>query len=667
MNGLKKRIFSILPLALPVALSAAEAPKPAAQPNILWLTAEDANVTCFGCYGNQVGGATTPNIDKLAAEGFLYRNAFATAPVCAASRSSWITGIHSLSTGTYNMRSSYPIPHDQIEYYPDALRRAGYFCSNHVKRDYNISGRSDRDCWDSDEEYGWRKRAPGQPFFCVINFMESHESRAMGSVEGTRHDPSKVVLQQYHPDVSTIRKNYALYEDAVENMDKRVGMALAALKEAGLEDDTIVIFCTDHGGVLPFSKHYATEAGLHSPFIIRIPEKFKQLWPADKPGTVVDRLVSFVDMPKTWLSMAQAKIPDNMQGKIILGPQTEPEPEYVFAYRGRMDERYDEVRVVRDKRFIYIKNYQPYVRWGQFNKYPARLAAWKAWENHFKAGKCNEITGRFWKTKPWVEELYDCQTDPDCVKNLSEQPEFQPVLTRMRSALTEWQLKIHDAGLLPESEMLRRAQVNKTTIYQMVRDPKLYNLSAYLTAADVALAEGAANLPQLTGYLSDPDSCLRYWGACGMVMADKLDAVAKAALKKCLTDESHDVRAMAAWALIKAGDEAEGQACLIEMIQQNSLASCRVLNVIDWMGVNKAPYMPAIEAMPKGAGGKKVSDRVSPKYSNAMREVLLALDQSTGPKKEKLDKKRGVIAKDEEFIKNRELNPNAVDDTAAEE
>ena len=95
---------------------------------------------------------------------------------------------------------------------------------------------------------------------------------------------------------------------------------------------------------MPRSKHFIYEAGLHSPLIIRIPEKFKYLWPAEKPGMAVDRLVSFLDMPKTWLSIAQAPIPEIMQGRIFLGPQTEPEPQYAFAFRGRMDERFDESR-----------------------------------------------------------------------------------------------------------------------------------------------------------------------------------------------------------------------------------------------------------------------------------------------------------------------------------
>jgi len=627
-----------LVLAWPLLLGAATN-----QPNILWLVAEDANVKWFGCYGS--AEATTPNIDRLAREGFRYVNAFATAPVCAASRSGWITGLYSLSTGTYQMRSRYDIPHDLIHYYPDELRQAGYFCSNHTKTDYNIGGRPDMECWNSDEEYGWKLRQPGQPFFCVINYAQSHESRAFGSVENTRHDPAKVVLEKYHPDIPDIRKNYALYEDAVENMDKHIGLALAELKRAGLADDTIVIFCTDHGGVLPRSKHYTYEAGLHSPLIIRIPEKYKYLWPAEKPGRPVDRLVSFLDMTKTWLSLAQAPIPGIMQGKIFLGPQTEPEPEFTFSYRGRMDERYDETRVVRDKRFIYIKNYQPYVKWGQHLNYLWSMAAMQAWAQSFKDGKGNDTTGLFFKTKPWVEELYDCSNDTDCVTNLSTRPEFQPVVARMRQALVDWQLNIHDAGLLPEGEMVRRAAEHHTTIYQMVRDPKVYNLPAYLAAADVALAKDEANLKTLTGYLSDADSGIRYWGVCGLLMLDRPDGAALQALKDCLHDESHDVRAMAAGVLIKAGDTQDGQNCLLQLINQRSYATLRVLDVIDWMGVDTAPYLPAIQLLKpfKSDGSDDAQECIT-----LMKNYLL------NPDKKPSLMGRGVIEEDEAWLRKAE-------------
>ena len=589
------------------------------RPNILWLVGEDANVNWFGCYGSAT--ATTRNIDRLAQAGFRYANVFATAPVCAPSRSTWITGLHALSLGTGNMRSRYDIPHDQIRYYPDYLRQAGYYCSNHRKTDYNIGGRPDTDCWDSDKIYGWRFRPPGSPFFCVINFFESHESRALGAISNTRHDSAKVTLQKYHPDDPAIRKNYALYEDAVQNMDEAVGMVLEKLKQDGLESNTIVIFCTDNGGVMPRSKHYTYDDGLHLPLIIRIPEKFKSLWPAAKPGATVDGLISGVDFPKTWLSLASARIPGNLQGRIFLGPQTEPAPEYVFAYRDRMDERYDMERVVRDQRYLYIKNYQPYVRWGQHLTYLWSMTATVAWEQCYRAGKCSPVTGQFFETKPWVEELYDCRTDPDCVTNLSTVAAGRPVLERMRKALTDWQLSIHDPGLLPENELLQRAAAHRMTIYQMIRTPGLYPLPKYLAAADLALAPDPANLNALVEYLGDPDPGLRYWGACGWVMARAQPPAAVKALQACLSDTSPDVRAMAAWALIRSGNRKDGQECLISQLQHKDAATLRVLNIIDWMGGETSPYLPAIRAM--APGEKSFSSDDVPAGIASMRDYLL--------------------------------------------
>ncbi|MFV1996063.1 MAG: sulfatase, partial [Verrucomicrobiales bacterium] len=380
------------------------------KPNILWITSEDNNVTWLGCYGNPQ--ADTPVLDKLAAEGFRYTNCFANAPVCAPSRSTWITGVNAVSMGTHPMRSRYEIPHDRIKYYPDYLVAAGYFVSNHTKTDYNIGGRDDKECWDSRERFAWREREPGQPFFCVINHTESHESKAFGDVTNTTFDPAKVKLAAYHPDIEPIRQNYAHYHDAVKKMDTRIGEVLAQLEEDGLAQDTIVVYCSDHGGVLPRSKRFLFDSGIHAPLIVRIPEKFKHLWPAAKPGDSVDRLVSFLDMPKTWLSLAGAEVPSIMQGRIFLGADKEQERDFHVAFRGRMDERYDNVRAVRGKRFLYIRNYMPFAPWGQHLNYLWKMVATQAWEEHYLAGKTDAVTGRFFGVKPYTEELYDTRGDP---------------------------------------------------------------------------------------------------------------------------------------------------------------------------------------------------------------------------------------------------------------
>ncbi|CAA6678235.1 MULTISPECIES: sulfatase-like hydrolase/transferase [unclassified Lentimonas] len=136
---------------------------PLERPNILWLTSEDNNIAWVGCYGNP--NAKTPNIDQLADDGFQYMHAYASAPVCAPSRSTWITGINAISMGTHPMRSRYDIPHDLIAYYPDQLRANGYYVGNDKKTDYNIGGRPDSDCWDNPNKVDWKALKQQQPFF----------------------------------------------------------------------------------------------------------------------------------------------------------------------------------------------------------------------------------------------------------------------------------------------------------------------------------------------------------------------------------------------------------------------------------------------------------------------------------------------------------------------
>ncbi|WP_430935669.1 sulfatase-like hydrolase/transferase [Saccharicrinis sp. 156] len=559
------------------------------KPNILWLTSEDNSADWLGCYGNP--HSNSPNIDKLAQDGFQYMNAFANAPVCAPSRSTWITGIMAVSMGTQHMRSYYPIPHHKIKYYPDYLRAEGYHCANYKKKDYNIGGRKNAS-WDNDSILNWESLKNSQPFFQVINMGESHESRAFGDVYNTQHDPKKTRLRKYHPDVPGMRENYAHYHDAIHKMDAKVGNMLAKLDEMGMTENTIVVYVSDHGGVLPRSKRFLFANSLHCPLVVRIPKQFKELWPANKPGTKIDRLVSFVDMPKTWVSLAGGTPPEYMQGKVFLGPQAEPEAPFHMAFRGRMDERVDNARALCDDRYLYIRNYMPYVPWMQHLDYLWTMEATKAWEKAIGDGKASEIQARFFSPKVWTEELYDMQKDPDCTANLIDNPEVENMAVKMRKHLRKKQMEIYDAGLLPESEMVRLANENNTTIYEMVRNPGLYHVEAILDAADLALEKDRANLPELRKLLENPNLGLRYWGMIGCFLLDDQPAGLK-----MINDESHEVRAMAAWTLIKTGKKEKGIQCITDMINERSYAMLTLMNMVEWIGEDGKALMPAVKAI----------------------------------------------------------------------
>jgi arylsulfatase A-like enzyme len=581
-------------LACLLLLSAAFA---ADRPNILWLTCEDNNVNWVGCYGNP--HAETPHIDKLAGQGFQYMHCYANAPVCAPSRSTWITGVHATSMGTHPMRSRYPIPHDRIKYYPDHLKKAGYYVGNVTKTDYNIGGRDDKSAWDTNR-VNWQDLKTREPFFMVINSTKSHESKAFGDVNHTTHSPDQVRLAKYHPDIPVMRKNYAHYHDQMKKMDADIGKALADLEASGMAGNTIVVHNSDHGGVLARSKRFLFNSGTHCPLIIRIPEKFSHLRPG-KPGTKINHLVSFIDMPKTWLDICGISPPGYMQGKVFLGPNAEKR-DYHVSFRARMDERCDNVRAVRDGRFLFIRNYMPYAPWGQHLNYLWKMEATRAWEAHHKAGKTDAVTGRFFGTKPMIE-LYDTTVDPDNVNNLVNNPEYKKEIVRLSKTLDAWQVATYDAAFLPESELVKRSEDNGKTIYDVLRDPTLYNLKAYQQASALALAESPSNRATFYRNLDDPDSGIRYWAIVGLYNIQEQAKLDLAAIKRCLNDDSHHVRVMAAWILYRAGDQARAQACWNDLLRNSSYASLKIFNIIDWIGEGSAPYTEAMKACTFSHGG----------------------------------------------------------------
>lgn len=584
---INSRCVVFVSVALLLALPAVVWAEKVGRPNILWLTSEDNSAHWLGCYGNE--HAHTPHLDQLARDGFQYMHAYANAPVCAPSRSTWITGVMAVSMGTHPMRSNYRIPHDTIRLYPDYLREAGYYTGNWNKTDYNIGGRNWEDCWDSSEAVNWEVLKGKQPFFQVVNVFHSHESRAFPDGDSARHDPAKIRIAAYHPDVPAIRKNYAVYHDALKRMDATIGEELAKLEAHGLADRTIVVYVSDHGGVMPRSKRYLFQNALHCPLIVRIPEAFDHLYPAEKPGVKIDRLVSFVDMPKTWLSIAGAPVPGYMHGRVFLGPDTEPEPEDHFAFRGRMDERIDNARAIATKRYLYIRNYMPYVPWMQRLEYLWRMQATGAWEQAVRDGSATPLQARFFSPKGRTEELYDMQNDPDNVNNLADDPAYRGVLEEMRGRLRERQLAHFDAGLLPESEMARLAEQHGITVYELVRNPEIYNVAEILDAADMALAQKPENLEALRGLLDHKHVAMRYWGIVGCFLQNDQPGGLQA-----IDDESHEVRAMAAWLLVRTGAKDKGLNTLLAMLRAPSYATLTLFNMAAWMGEDGRELAPVI-------------------------------------------------------------------------
>ncbi len=229
-------------------------------------------------------------------------------------------------------------------------------------------------------------------------------------------------------------------------MDRFVGERLAELEADGLADRTIVVYFGDHGPGLPRLKRWPFNAGLRVPLIVAVPARYQALVPRgmSRVGRS-NRLVSFVDLAPTMLSVAGLAPHPWMQGQAFLGRHAASDPPYAFGFRGRMDERYDLVRSVRDNRYVYVRNYMPHRPYGQYLSYMFETDTTKVWKRLYDDGKLKPPQTYFWEPKP-SEELYDLNEDPDEVRNLADSPSHRAVRDRLRAALEAHLRRIRDFG-----------------------------------------------------------------------------------------------------------------------------------------------------------------------------------------------------------------------------
>jgi N-sulfoglucosamine sulfohydrolase len=592
---------------------ATTADTPQTRPNILWITSED-NSPYLGCYGDEL--AHTPNLDRLAAEGVRYRNAFANAPVCSTARTTLITGMYASSLGAQHHRSRVRIP-DGFQLYPVHLRKAGYYCSNNVKTDYNLANPGKP--WDeSSNQAHYKNRAPGQPFFAIFNSTTSHEGqlteaavqrrRQHGLLPPTpRVPPEKVILPPYHPDTPVLRRDWSVYYDNMTLMDQEVGQLLDELDELGLAEDTIVFYYADHGGALPRGKRNIHDSGTLVPLIIRFPEKWAHLAPAE-PGDWVDDPVSFVDLPPTLLSLAGVPIPEHYEGRAFLGEQKAPPRGYVYLLRDRMDERYDTARAIRDRRFRYIRNYSPHRPWGQHYSYPFRvMPGMQSWYDAFKAGRCNPVQARYWQLKPG-EELYDLAADPHEIRSLVGDPNHTARLAAMRERLRAEIIATRDTGLIPEGMMERLAGNGAPHDYAQ---SDAYPIERIVDIADKASARDPDFLPDLLAAMDDPHPVIRYWGALGCLVLKEKAGPAKARLQARLEDEWADIRVAAAEALGYVGESDRALAVLEKVLAEGNLYEVlAALNALDYMQAAGNAPLPRVQALVKDLELSEPADRI---------------------------------------------------------
>jgi arylsulfatase A-like enzyme len=444
----------------------------------------------------------------LAAESIRYTRAYSNAPVCAPSRNALITGAYPIAFGTEHMRSGFKIP-EEIRFYPSYLRDAGYYTTNNAKKDYNTVDQPD--AWDeSSNKASYRNRAEGQPFFHITNLNVTHESRLHRGDVAQNHDPAAVNLKPNHPDTPEARNDYAVYYDRLEELDGQVGEILDQLEADGLANDTVVFYYSDHGGAVAGSKRFLTEAGLHVPLLIRVPEKFAHLVEYERTGTV-DRLVSFVDLPATLLNLAGIDLPPHMVGASVLNESDNP---YVFAYGGRMDDRRNLVRSVTDGEYRLTRNYLPHRPYGRRLEFLWRAPLMQSWASEYEAGRLNAVQSAFFEPRAAVE-LYDVVNDPHGTENLADNPEFADKLEELSTALTRWQIQYRDAGLVPEPML---AELDRDGVIRDYVVSKDYVAHEVVLLAQAAGERDAAMLDRFLEQLQSGHPVMTYWAANGLLL-----------------------------------------------------------------------------------------------------------------------------------------------------
>ncbi len=599
------------------------------RPNILWISTEDISPH-LGCYGDP--HAITPNLDQFASEGVRYSHAFTTAGVCAPCRSGIITGLYQSTLGTQHMRCTATLP-EFIKPFPVYLREAGYYCTNAGKTDYQF--RHPRETWDKRGKAHWRSRKDKtQPFFAVFNFTGTHEGpvanvssyRAITKnlTPSQRQDPSKLELPPYYPDTPIVRDAWKRNYELITAMDAWAGGLIQQLKDDGLYEDTIIFFWSDHGVGLPRAKRWLYDSGTHIPLIVRIPEKWR-VKGQGKPGSVTDQLVSSIDFGPTVLNLAGLTVPRHVQGRPFLGPKPAAARDYVYGARDRMDERYDIIRMVRDKRYKYIRNYLPGKTYYQYMNTPEKGQVMQEIRRLAKSDQLPPAAQSLMSPNKPTEELYDTQADPHEVHNLAEDPKHRELLARMRAAHLAWVQETKDLGLVPEPIIRERASRLKSE-YAILRQPggDAYNLR--LAAIARAASGGEGGLSTLVKAVSDPDDAIRYWAANGIGnIGEPARDTAAEAMRDALRDKSSAVRTAAARALCRMKQPKQALPVLIneltEGTQWERLHAAIALDEIDEQA------RPVIGKMKEGL---KYQDGFNSKGKYRVRVINRALNELNG-------------------------------------
>lgn len=496
------------------------------KPNILWITIEDSSPQFFGCYGNQ--NARTPVIDKLAEEGIRFTNAFSTGTVCSPSRSTIITGVRTFKMGTGNHRSNYPIP-GFIHGFPYYMQQLEYYVTNNNKTDYNVGNVNafTDEAWnESSGKAGWWGRKPGQPFFAVFNFMDSHQSRTMtmsydwyrenvwDKLSGSeRIGDNDFEMPPIYRDSPEMRKHFARVYNSIKLTDNRIGELLEKLEKDNLRDSTIIFFYADHGEGEPRGKTNGINYGYRVPFVIWFPEMYKHLSPWGTSGVVSDELVDFEDLAPTLIDIAGGQIPDYLKGRILIGNNRSKPASHLILSADRSDNGIDMVRSITDGKYMYSRNFMPFMPELRYIRYMEISEIKQQMRSDLGRNLLDPLQKSMFEDRP-AEFLFDIENDIWETRNLADDPKYKQVLEKMRKQLDAEIFESRDIMFLPEYEIGKISETG--TAYEFRLDDKKYPLKEIYAAASLSGKRGSLIAAQQIQLLKSDNKIIRYWAIIGL-------------------------------------------------------------------------------------------------------------------------------------------------------
>ncbi|MEN0020965.1 MAG: sulfatase-like hydrolase/transferase [Planctomycetota bacterium] len=597
MRTLLVLMLSYVMCALVASVAVAEESVADDRPNFLLITSEDMSPN-LGIYGDP--NATTPNLDRLARHGNRYSAAFANGPICSPARTALLFSKYQTSLGAGNHRSVALIDDDLVGFAAE-LRKAGYFCTNHPKVDYNV-----REPWGVeratyDRGRDWRAAGrDGRPFLSIINLAISHQSAtSVWPHEQYRrevraklppellHDPDDMVVPGHYPDTAAERTELARYSNCVTLMDRQAGEILDRLEVDGLADDTIVMYFSDHGNGMPRGKSTPFASGLRVPLIVYCPPKYEHLLRAPVGG-VVDDVVEFIDIGPTLLHLAGVQVPGHMHGLPFLGDSS-LQQELGFGALDRRGESFNLARTVSDGRYVYIRAYMPHIPIGQPKGYGFPSAIYQELHRLHRRSELTGAAGDFMKQPP-IEMLFDLHSDPDETVNLIGSSLLTEVVARLRAAHQTQIREFADLNFVPEEILAARA--GERPWHDLADELPLEDI---YSAADL-VGRGEGVVDEQIALLDHDDAVVRWWAVIGLRSQSGSDPVVVRALAARLTDSSATVRIEAAAALLAADrDHSEALTVLLTGIaSEDPRVSHRAAREAQLLRLNDDTFAAAI-------------------------------------------------------------------------